>query len=167
MQIKTADLTDTALDWAVAKALGRLDASVVPNPRPGTWAVDIGLHDGVVFVFDKDRWDYVPFEPRLNWSQGGPLLDAHDIDVYRDETQGPDKFGAARGRMVKHPTRDVMVWCIARGPTKLIAGMRCLVVMRLGDVVDVPDELVPKPQADPQARVEDDGSSHCPRERGG
>jgi hypothetical protein len=72
----------------------------------------------------------------LNYSTdhrlGGPLLEREKIDI--------------RHRPL--PWHDVEATCRtgaplnAFGPTGLVAGMRCFVASRLGDEVEVPDELV-------------------------
>ena len=38
--------------------------------------------------------------------------------------------------------RKYLTWTCERGPTKLIAAMRCYVASKLGDEVDVPEELL-------------------------
>lgn len=110
MKIKTQDLTGPALDLAVAMA----------------W---YGYEYKLLLPF---------FNPSVDWHQGGPIIDKHDIDVLRDG----DEFGARLGSMRAHPQREVMSWCCSRGPTKLIAAMRCYVASKLGDEVDIPEELL-------------------------
>ena len=63
-----------------------------------------------------------------DWSQGGPIIEREGITL-RCGLHGWDaeleEFDA-----------------ISHGPTALIAAMRCFVSSKLGDEIDVPDELV-------------------------
>lgn len=83
--------------------------------------------------------DYVAARDNFStcWAKGGPIIDSADIDILRDGAA----FGARTGSMTKHPQRDALTWNLQRGPTKLVAAMRCFVASRLGDSVDVPAEL--------------------------
>lgn len=70
----------------------------------------------------------IPFS--TDWAQGGPIIERECIDL---QYQGG----------------DVDVWaadifdadCSVYGDTALVAAMRCYVVSKLGDEVDVPEEL--------------------------
>ena len=64
-----------------------------------------------------------------NWAQGGPIIEREGIELLC-ETVG--------FRWVAMPQKGPE-WS---GPTPLIAAMRCFVASKLGDEVDVPDELV-------------------------
>ena len=67
-----------------------------------------------------------------DWAQGGPIIERECIAVSCIHTTGytPNTWDA------KHPQR-----VYANGPTPLIAAMRCYVASKLGDEVDVPEEL--------------------------
>jgi hypothetical protein len=68
------------------------------------------------------------FSPSELWAQGGPIIerDRIAIDPYVTHSQwGANKDGAFY--------RD--------GPTPLIAAMRCYVASKLGDEVEIPEEL--------------------------
>ena len=72
---------------------------------------------------------YLPtISPSTAWAQGGPVIEREGITL-RCGLHGWDaeleEFDA-----------------ISHGPTALIAAMRCFVSSKLGDEVDVPDELV-------------------------
>lgn len=110
MKIKTSELTGPALDWAVARALGK---------RPS------------LFIFAKtgklaDEHNY-----STNWSQGGPIIERERIRI--DCPWNPGPFEA------ECKIDGVTAW--TNGPTMLIAAMRCYVASKLGDEVDVPEEL--------------------------
>ena len=121
MQIKTSELTGAALDWVVYEAekqSGRTDIYVrwYSDGRKGT------PHD-----------KYGPFKPSTNWSQGGPIIEGEGIRVYPNENETEWLADRPYSQL-----RDAPYW---DGPTPLIAAMRCYVASKLGDVVDIPEEL--------------------------
>lgn len=128
MKVKTAELIRVALNWAVAQCLGL--KTDIPSWAKTPW----------VRCFDESGVQYVCPEFSTDWSQGGPIIDKHDIDIFRDDDA--TQFGAHTGRMTKHPTRGTLTWNGQKGPTKLVAAMRCFVASKLGDEVDVPEELL-------------------------
>ena len=122
MKVRTQDLIETALDWAVAKCEG--------------YAATIKLTD-VVYVHPNGEWHHNGnWIPSTNWAQGGPII------------------GAIKGFEFKHWLESKPDTCceahihnyegdwIQFGPTQLIAALRCYVASKLGDEVDIPDELV-------------------------
>lgn len=176
MQIKTADLTDTALDWAVAKALGH-------NLKIRTWrdlvdALDQVEDADLIAFHEKNNTVRVSAEqipgggwypnPRYStdWSQGGPIIERNGLMVQQHERDG-SVWRSMLSFPKKATHRDYAGYFHSDGSSPLIAAMRCFVASKLGDEVDVPDELVPKPQADHQASVEDEARRPSPRERGG
>lgn len=135
-RVRVIDTSGRALDWLVAKALGRLDQRVQPDPRPGTSAIDIGVSDGKVLVFDYDKIDYVPFRPSTDWAQGGPITD--DIEGLYIKRWVKSSPGSKCHVEIHNYDGD---W-VQFGPTLLIAAMRCYVASKLGDEVEVPEELL-------------------------
>ena len=69
-----------------------------------------------------------------DWSQGGPIID-QEIDSISRVDAYPD-YTAARMEC------DEWGDCSATGPTPLIAAMRCFVASKLGDEVEIPEELL-------------------------
>ena len=67
-----------------------------------------------------------PFMPGFRWAQGGPIIERDGIDIYQS--------GVWVAEIGGNKTTE--------GPTPLIAAMRCYVASRLGDEVDIPEELV-------------------------
>ena len=103
MKIKTNDLKELALDWAVHQA----------------WC-EGACHDEPFPSYSTD------------WAQGGPIIEREKIAaVYRI-----GRYWLAythenyQGRQAD-----------ACGPTPLIAAMRCYVASKLGDEVEIPEEL--------------------------
>lgn len=69
------------------------------------------------------------FAPSKRWSQGGPIIERERIAV--DPDAGDNQWAAS--------TRDAPYYCV--GPTPLIAAMRCYCCAKLGEFVDIPEEL--------------------------
>ncbi len=67
------------------------------------------------------------------WSQGGPIIEREKIAVLPDEYS----FG-----WVAHKCHfDGQEEELFKGPTPLIAAMRCFVASKMGDTIDIPEEL--------------------------
>ena len=112
--MKTNELTGAALDWAVAKC----EAERLTVPYGGK-----SFLDGVVV-----HPDYNKFYPSRNWAQGGPIIEREEISIVRVSSALWDA----------HMSN---VNFFESGATPLIAAMRCYVASKLGDEVDVPEEL--------------------------
>ena len=112
--MKTSEMTGAALDWAVAKCEGATDAW--RGDGPFWW-------DGVpcIRIYGHD----VDYTPSTNWAQGGPIIEREKIATAWHLT----RWVAWRG-VIEHP-----------GPTPLIAAMRCYVASRLGNDIEIPEEL--------------------------
>ena len=111
MKIKTSELTGAALDWAVAKC--------------GEWDGNTDA-DLLGYVRGAEGWTYTP---STNWAQGGPIIEEEEVANWPDEEGG--WFASSDGGRGKD----------YHGPTPLVAALRCYVASKLGDEVEVPDEL--------------------------
>lgn len=72
-----------------------------------------------------------------NWEDGGPIIEKIGI--------GTAKKGGVWIASLFDDPQDTDDWdylVSAEGPTPLIAAMRCYVVSKLGNAVEVPDELL-------------------------
>lgn len=138
MMIKTSELIGDQLDWAVATCEGytslrknahRFDRALIMTPPRKEY--------GPVFLDDLAYSG--------DWSIGGPIMDAQYIET----TVIPAGFDPKE----HPPIVDGDVWeakhypgdcdpVEAAGPTRLIAAMRCYVASKLGDEVDIPEELL-------------------------
>ena len=116
--MKTSELKGAALDWAVAKCEGgyNFDATGLP------WDVDASNPDD-----DENgaKW----FTPSTDWAQGGPIIERERLEIH-NATDGSKDW-------VAHAEFQVYAF----GPTPLIAVMRCYITSKLGEEVDVPEEL--------------------------
>lgn len=113
--VKTSELTGAALDWAVAKCEG-----IGLGPR----GFVVYYHEG-----EPSMW-----YPSTNWAQGGPIIEREGINLFLR------KGAVARaGKPWLAYNYDQLE---AEGPTPLVAAMRCYVASKLGDEVEVPEELL-------------------------
>lgn len=127
MKVKTSELTGPALRWAVAEA---------------EWkgGVSVGCLIGQQ-IYCYDDGEKVLYEPDTNWAQGGPIIEKmHGYCMeYYPELPEDERFYCSTPSVAEvwhnHPVS-------ARGGTTLVATMRCYVASKLGDEVDVPNELV-------------------------
>ena len=141
MKIKTSEATPIQINWAVAQAEG--DRVFRPRlGRPDDW-------DGAAYRAgdtSDERWivraqvpnvgwfaDYA-YNPSTNWALGGPIIERENIGVI---CQYPE----SKSRCVYRYTPDEEELYYF-GPTVLIAAMRCYVASKLGDTIDIPEELM-------------------------
>lgn len=120
MKIKVGELQGSALDWAVA---------IVFNPA--------------------HEWGH--WSPSTNWAQGGPIIERERIGLDRFAGQWAARLWAG-WRYIEYPqgsaehaaayrSRKVSQSIEQQGPTALIAAMRCYVASKLGDEIEVPEEV--------------------------
>lgn len=132
MKVKTADLIGPALDWAVAQCKGFKKIYAM-----AAWSNKHGAHGGPQVMVSNEEDSSFDYRPSSNWAQGGPIIErarialrAHDHDV--QEWSAEPSINTVQTRLSAFST----------GPTPLISACRCFVAARLGDEVDIPDELV-------------------------
>ena len=118
--VKVSTLISPALDWAVEFIIGGCKA----EPHANYWLER--------WIDPKRR--YLCESASTDWSQGGPVVEREIDQISRYETY-PDY------RADRFATDDYED-CHAIGPTMLIAAMRCYVASKLGDEVDIPEELL-------------------------
>ena len=73
--------------------------------------------------------DDEPYHPSTDWAQGGPIIEREIITL--------DFDGGTDWQARDFDSQQIL----AHGPTPLIAAMRCYVASKLGDEIDVPEEL--------------------------
>ena len=139
MKIKTANLTGAALDWAVAKCDQPVysDKALVASVKGGTDGIGI---------------EHEPFNPSTDWTQGGHFVEREGIGILFDAGSAcskPSWFATPHDQCTTSsyegeqfdPSFMVDEAAGVRGPTPLIAAMRCYVASKLGDEVEIPEEL--------------------------
>lgn len=123
-QIKVSEATPIQLDWLVAKCEGH-------NFVHGAYEYS---------TVDERVWasGISPVERRYStdWAHGGPIIGREHIE-FKEES--PDLWFAE----LEHLGADDDGYSFGQGygPTILIAAMRCYVASKLGDVVEVSEEL--------------------------
>jgi hypothetical protein len=123
MRIKTSELIGEALNYAVA-IIEYGPKKVFINPdirRKGIW------------VIPQKNGGKNHFHPSKSWAQGGAIIKREKIGIKPSDSY-EDKWLAKEA----YPQRFDGLY--ANCP--LIAAMRCYVASRLGNEVEVPDELV-------------------------
>ena len=73
------------------------------------------------------------YEPSTNWAQGGPIIERERITL--------DGTAILNQWMAVFHVPDEEPWEM-RGPTPLIAAMRCYVASKLSNDIEVPKELI-------------------------
>ena len=118
--MKTSELTGATLDWAVAKCEGRFDVAE---------DADYWKEDGAWWFIQtrEEKVSSEKFNTSTNWTQGGPIIERERTEFDFDEDT--QMFHAYDGVYA------------GVGPTHLIAAMRCYVASKLGDEVEIPNEL--------------------------
>lgn len=116
MKIKVSEATDNQLIWLVAKCLGH------------QWR---NTEQGTQYSPAKTQcWQW--WRPTTDWAQGGPIIEGEQISLMHDND--------GTWRAEKENSEGDTEW-FESGPTPLIAAIRCYVVSKLGDKVEVPEEL--------------------------
>jgi hypothetical protein len=123
MMTKTTDLIGAALDWAVAKCEGR----EIYRSKKGRWMT---ANYGEFNPRHGAPW----YEPSTDWAQGGPIIEREVISLIHP------KYDCWTAHCYDKTVDDESY--TLDGPTPLIAAMRCYVASKLGDEIDVPDELI-------------------------
>lgn len=134
--MKTAELIGPALDWAVAKCEGGTNFHF---DTVATYWITI---DGKERALSKG-WAQ-SFTPSTDWSQGGPIIEREGIDTWCTLVGRPDNKDPAWQK--SHWRAKYSRMGFGTEPidaeTPLIAAMRCLVASKLGNEVEIPEELV-------------------------
>ncbi len=122
IEVNTSELAGPALDWAVAKAIG---------------SERIEIHQEYDEIYaDTGPEIHCNYSPSTDWSQGGPLIEANRVELRDSKVKWNARIEVPN--LPRHGTPCV----ISTGETMLIAAMRAVVAAKLGDVVQVPAELM-------------------------
>jgi Protein of unknown function (DUF2591) len=128
MKVRVSEADREVLDWMVATCEGK------------------ELHYFEDDWFKKDPWLTVDgkvdqplhsYTPSTDWRQGGPIIEREKITVGCGDDTLTIWDAYKREFLFEEDGRDAY----STGSTPLIAAMRCYVASRLGDEVDVPEEL--------------------------
>ena len=122
MNISTDDLISIALDWAVAKCLNH---QIAEN------------YGAYIRIYLKQSGYTLTFCPSTDWALGGAIIEREEIGIHRNAPSSKGREWEAIGSI----TAKGAGYTWGYGSTPLVAAMRCYVKAKLGDVVDVPNEL--------------------------
>lgn len=124
--MKVSEAIRDPLDWMVAKCLERSY-----NNGRYEW-------DTVTGKLYAAGLSPVVFRPSTNWAQGGPIIEREGIEI---------RVHCTHNNVItswvaeKDWPMDKTVGCC--GPTPLISAMRCYVASKLGDEIEIPEDLLP------------------------
>lgn len=124
--MKTSESIGPALDWAVCWAIHGV--APVKSDHPG------------LFGWRDSNMGYLVKNYSTSWEHGGPIIEQEGITL-RAPFDGAIHTGTKDNPtwtavIPRHP-KNVVCY----GPTALIAAMRCYVASKLGDKVEIPEEL--------------------------
>jgi len=108
MKIKTSELKDAFLDWAVGKC------EYMRHSLESDFCGLVGY-----------AWRY-----STDWAKGGPIIEREGINIIQSGSWFAEMDADHSGGVIH-----------AEGDTPLIAAMRCYVASKLGDEVEIPEEL--------------------------
>ncbi len=124
LPVPTHTLEGAALDWAVATA-----------DRHDEWSDD-GLQPLRWFDISDRESERRPYEPSSQWAHGGEIIAQAHIDLKYCGDDNPPYWGAVAFQPSSRSRQG------ATGPTALVAAMRAFVLSRLGETVEIPQELM-------------------------
>jgi hypothetical protein len=129
--MKTSELTGKALNWAVAKC------------EEGE-ALAEGWHPHFAPYGGELRLRATPYAPSTDWAQGGPIIEREELSIEPQYTAGGLECWVAYGHNLRYTEQGNYIQGSDNrqyAPTPLIAAMRCYVASKLGDTIDIPEEL--------------------------
>jgi hypothetical protein len=119
MKVKVNEAKGQVLDFLVAQAAGMK----IYRSKSGRWMT---ANYGEFNHRHGTPW----FEPTTDWAQGGPFIERKKIEL--------NLFGSGwMATLTNGPAVSEEV-----GPTPLVAAMRCYIASKLGDEVEVPEDLL-------------------------
>lgn len=132
MKIKTSELSGAALDYAVLVCEGRKPDRFATGD---SWCMG-RFNNGAKVIQRRTGHNgrnaiYRDESASTDWSQGGPIIERERIGLFFD------RVSRSRWRASHHDQfADYL------HESALVAGLRCFVALKLGDEVDVPEELL-------------------------
>jgi hypothetical protein len=131
-KIKVSEATNIQLDWLVAKCEGATDLRIHICGEHSFWVYTTPKDDD----FPESMQYLSNVDYSTDWSLGGQIVDKEDIALGHGNSQNDADTRFSASKLGVHP------WAVsAEGPTKLIAAMRCYVVSKLGETVEIPKEI--------------------------
>lgn len=118
-QCNVKDLQGAALDYAVAVCEGDASQGLTAGGTKLAALIDVG---GV----------WCKFEPSTNWAQGGPIIEREGITVSKT------RHGFWESHLRTYDSKEAYQF----DNSPLIAGMRCYIASKVGETIEIPNELI-------------------------
>lgn len=123
--MKTSELIGPAFDWVVARCEG----------------VEVEyINDGITRCLLRVAPFTGVYSPSTLWAQGGPIIERERVEIRCNDYEWQ---AFCFGFPVSRAHSGKKTW--AAGPTPLIAAMRCYCCAKLGEFIDIPEELCQQP----------------------
>lgn len=119
MKVKVSTASGPVLDWMAQEAEYQL------TPCTKQWVMDAHRRGDTTHPYSAE------------WVWGGPIIEREKVDIY----YSTDKATWAAAIWKDMPGGGQLEHKQTNCPTPLVAAMRCLVSSKLGEEVEVPDEL--------------------------
>lgn len=135
MKIKTSELTGAALDWAVEATKevqfgeGRIVKVCRREASTPAW-IEVENFPGSAPRYHRS-------DTSTDWAQGGPIIEREGIEIRKGN---PLHF--PQGNESGEHYEPLWIAGKIHGQTALVAAMRHYVASKLGDEVEIPEELV-------------------------
>ena len=133
MKIKVSEATTDQLDWLVGIANGWLTYPT-DSVEQGLW-----FHTDPKIApldYEHDRIRVQSYRPTTDWAQAGPIIE-REIHTLMER----NGVWEAECFHPKFPNKGRFCYVSTNGATPLIASMRAFVSSRLGNEVEIPEEL--------------------------
>lgn len=142
--MKASKLIGTQLDWAVAKCeeinsqICRTNSCAEEKQGIKTHAIK---YNQTWNAQRLERWS--TYAPSTDWSQSGPIIEREGIELLCNltTTEASRFSGGASADWQAFHRSDRRTEARQFATTPLIAAMRCYVARKLGDEVEIPEEL--------------------------
>lgn len=134
--IKVSEASGAVLDWLVAKCEG----------------IKLTPYGNIEYVVDHLTSEFTPYNPSTNPAQGWPIIDREGINLRSIRKPGHSMDGLWLAKWSDSDTGETVRWYKCQfgdkgqlrrwqGPTSLVAAMRSYAASKLGETVEVPEEL--------------------------
>ena len=126
MKIKVSQATNVQLDW-LAGTLEKVEGLTYSERTKKCYGYD-------------ERKLMVRYSPTTSWAQGGEIIGREIGNLWKHNKLDPSEFDVWTAAAY-HKAPDGTLLYYEEGPTPLVAAMRCFISSRLGDEVEIPEEL--------------------------
>lgn len=130
IKVKVSELSGPALDWAVATALDYKPILESESTGPDFWMCQVPW-GGYAEIGGEG------FSPSSDWSQGGPIIENHNLEIIFNKEGA---WASVKMWSGDHYMDDDEFY--PSGETILIAACRGIVTAKIGEEIEIPEELL-------------------------